>query len=70
MKSYWIESIDNQNQNFPELTKDQNVDVCIIGGGLTRYNHSILSIKNKLKSSNTRKIQNLSAYKPETPLLK
>lgn len=67
MKSYWIESIDNQNQSFPELTKDEDVDVCIIGGGLTRYNYSILFIKNKPKSSNTRKIQNLSAYKPETP---
>ncbi len=55
MKSYWIESIDNERKNFPSLTKDETTDVCIIGGGLTRNNYSILLIKNKPKSNNTRK---------------
>ena len=34
-KSYWIESIKDEKKVFSSLEKDETVDVCIIGGGLT-----------------------------------
>lgn len=35
MKSYWIESVKSERKQFPSLEEDAQVDVCIIGGGLT-----------------------------------
>ena len=34
MSSYWIETTKNTKKNYPNLSKNQEVDVCIIGGGL------------------------------------
>ena len=34
MNSYWIESTKNLEKNYPSISKDLEVDVCIIGGGL------------------------------------
>lgn len=35
MKSYWIESVKSERKQFSSLEEDTEVDVCIIGGGLT-----------------------------------
>ena len=35
MKSYWIESVENNKKDFSKLQEDITADVCIIGGGLT-----------------------------------
>lgn len=35
MSSYWIESSYQKKKAFPKLEKNKQVDVCIIGGGLT-----------------------------------
>lgn len=35
MKSYWIESIENEKREFTSLENNIEVDVCVIGGGLT-----------------------------------
>ena len=35
MKSYWIESVENERKEFPSLNSDIEADVCIVGGGLT-----------------------------------
>lgn len=34
-KSYWISSVEGLRKNYDKLDGDENVDVCIIGGGLT-----------------------------------
>lgn len=34
MSSYWIESTKNLEKDYPRLTKDISVDVCIVGAGL------------------------------------
>lgn len=48
MKSYWIDSVKNK-KSYPQLNKDLNVDVCIIGGGLvgisTAYNLKNVNLK-------------------------
>lgn len=35
MKSYWIESVKSEKREFSNLEEDTQVDVCVIGGGLT-----------------------------------
>ncbi len=35
MKSYWIESVENEKKEFTKLNSNIEADVCIVGGGLT-----------------------------------
>lgn len=34
MSSYWLETTKNTRKNYSQLSKNQEVDICIIGGGL------------------------------------
>ena len=34
MSSYWIQSTKNMEKNYPSISEDLSVDVCIIGAGL------------------------------------
>ena len=47
MNSFWIENFKNKNDST--LEKDLNVDVCIIGGGLTGLSCAYYLTKNNLK---------------------
>lgn len=49
MKSYWIESVENEKRKFPNLNHDMEVDVCIIGGGLTGLTTAYYLSKTSLK---------------------
>lgn len=35
MGSLWLDSVKDENLNFNSLDKDIDVDVCIVGGGIT-----------------------------------
>lgn len=48
-KSYWIESVKGKNKEFSSLEKDEKVDVCIIGGGLTGLTTAYYLSKTNLK---------------------
>ena len=47
MNSFWIENF--KNKNYQSLKEDLNVDVCIIGGGLTGISCAYYLTKNNLK---------------------
>ena len=47
MNSFWIENF--KNKNYSALEEDLNVDVCIIGGGLTGLSCAYYLTKNNLK---------------------
>ena len=47
MNSLWIDSV--QIKNFAKLDKDIDVDVCIIGGGITEISTAYLLSKAGLK---------------------
>jgi len=47
MNSFWIETF--KNKTYPSLEKDLNVDVCIIGGGITGISCGYYLTKNNLK---------------------
>ena len=47
MNSLWIDSV--QIKNFAKLVKDIDVDVCIIGGGITGISTAYLLSKAGLK---------------------
>ena len=47
MNSFWIENF--KNQSYPSLDKNLNVDVCIIGGGLTGISCGYYLSNNNLK---------------------
>lgn len=47
MNSLWIDSV--QIKNFAKLDKDIDVDVCIIGGGITGISTAYLLSKAGLK---------------------
>lgn len=49
MKSYWIESVKSEKKSFPSLEEDNEVDVCIIGGGLTGLTTAYYLSKTDLK---------------------
>ena len=49
MKSYWIESVKSERKQFPSLEEDTQVDVCIIGGGLTGLTTAYYLSKTDLK---------------------
>ncbi len=49
MKSYWIESVKSERKQFPSLEGDTEVDVCIIGGGLTGLTTAYYLSKTDLK---------------------
>ena len=49
MKSYWIESVKSERKQFPSLEEDTEVDVCIIGGGLTGLTTAYYLSKTNLK---------------------
>ena len=49
MKSYWIESVKSERKQFPSLEEDIEVDVCIIGGGLTGLTTAYYLSKTDLK---------------------
>ncbi len=49
MKSYWIESVKSERKQFPNLEEDTEVDVCIIGGGLTGLTTAYYLSKTNLK---------------------
>ena len=48
-KSYWIESVKDKKKEFSSLEKDETVDVCIIGGGLTGLTTAYYLSKTNLK---------------------
>lgn len=47
MNSLWIDSV--QIKNFAKLDKDIDVDVCVIGGGITGISTAYLLSKADLK---------------------
>jgi len=49
MKSYWIESVKSEKKSFPSLEEDHEVDVCVIGGGLTGLTTAYYLSKTDLK---------------------
>lgn len=49
MSSLWIDSVKNYNSNFSSLSNNINVDVCIIGGGITGVSTAYLLSKLGLK---------------------
>lgn len=49
MKSYWIDSVKNDNISFEKLNKNVDADVCIIGGGLTGLTTAYYLAKTNLK---------------------
>lgn len=49
MNSYWIESVKSGKMEFPKLEEDKEVDVCIIGGGLTGITTAYYLSKTNLK---------------------
>ena len=49
MKSYWIDSV-KKNDKYPKLDNDLDVDVCIIGGGLTGITTAYYLSKYNLKT--------------------
>ena len=49
MKSYWIESVKSERKQFPSLEEDIEVDVFIIGGGLTGLTTAYYLSKTDLK---------------------
>lgn len=50
MSSYWIESTKDTSKNYPKLTKDLDVDVCIIGGGLVGITCAYYLLNSGLKT--------------------
>lgn len=49
MASYWINSVKAEKQKFESLKKDEEADVCIIGGGLTGLSTAYYLSKTNLK---------------------
>lgn len=49
MNSYWIDSTKDLKKDFDSLTNDINVDVCIIGGGITGISTAYYLAKSGLK---------------------
>lgn len=49
MSSYWIESTKENKKLFPKLEENKQVDVCIIGGGLTGLTTAYYLAKTNLK---------------------
>lgn len=49
MKSYWIDSV-KEKDKYPKLDNDLDVDVCIIGGGLTGITTAYYLSKYNLKT--------------------
>ena len=49
MKSYWIDSV-KEKDKYPKLENDLDVDVCIIGGGLTGITTAYYLSKYNLKT--------------------
>lgn len=49
MSSLWIDSVKHDVRNFPKLQENINVDVCIIGGGITGISTAYLLTKSGLK---------------------
>ena len=49
MSSYWIESSKQEKKTFPKLENNKQVDVCIIGGGLTGLTTAYYLSKTNLK---------------------
>ena len=47
--SLWIDSVKSFKTNFNSLDKDINVDVCVIGGGITGISTAYLLSKAGLK---------------------
>ena len=47
MNSFWLDNF--KTKSYPELDKDLNVDVCIIGGGITGISCGYYLAKNNLK---------------------
>lgn len=47
--SLWIDSVKSFKTNFNSLDKDINVDVCVIGGGITGISTAYLLSKRGLK---------------------
>lgn len=50
MNSYWIESTQNLEKTYPKLSKDLEVDVCIIGAGLVGITSAYYLINSGLKT--------------------
>lgn len=49
MESYWIDSIKQTKEKFEKLNKDEEADVCIIGGGLTGLSTAYYLSKTNMK---------------------
>lgn len=49
MASYWINSVKAEKQKFESLKKDEEADVCIIGGGLTGLSTAYYLSKTNLR---------------------
>lgn len=49
MSSYWIESSKNEKEEFPKLEESKQVDVCIVGGGITGLTIAYYLSKTNLK---------------------
>lgn len=49
MKSYWMDSIQENKNSFERLTENKDADVCIIGGGLTGITTAYYLSKTNLK---------------------
>lgn len=49
MKSYWIESVENEKKEFTKLNSNIEADVCIVGGGLTGLTTAYYLSKANLK---------------------
>lgn len=49
MKSYWLQTVQNEKKKFEPLTNDIKADVCIIGGGITGLTTAYYLSKTNLK---------------------
>lgn len=49
MNSYWLDSVKSDNFSFSSLDKDINVDVCVVGGGITGVSTAYMLAKTGLK---------------------
>lgn len=54
MNSYWIDSTQKIKKTYPKLSKNINVDICIIGGGLVGITSAYFLSNSRIKDCYSR----------------